>query len=119
MASHLRSIDHEIAQVEKNIADLTPRFEELRATDTQARQALQSLQAQQQSIHARQARLSRFSSKAERDEWLRTQINDLNANLTIRRNQVNHILISMEQRKIVTNMECFVASNLGRGKEDS
>ncbi|CDH49768.1 chromosome segregation protein [Lichtheimia corymbifera JMRC:FSU:9682] len=88
VASHLRSIDHEITQVEKNIADLTPRFEELRATDTQARQALRSLQAQQQNIHARQARLSRFSSKAERDEWLQTQINDLNANLTVRNNQL-------------------------------
>lgn len=95
MASHLRSIDHEIAQVEKNIADLTPRFEELRATDTQARQALRSLQAQQQNIHARQARLSRFSSKAERDEWLQTQINDLNANLTVRNNQVSHIHIDI------------------------
>ena len=91
MNSQLEAIDAEVVQVEQAIANMTPRVEELRVSDGELRHSIKQLLAKQQSIHAKQARLTRFANKSERDQWLQSEINDLQGNLTVRNNQVEKL----------------------------
>ncbi|KAI8148435.1 hypothetical protein BJV82DRAFT_265879 [Fennellomyces sp. T-0311] len=76
---------------------MAPRVEELRVSDGELRHGIKQLLAKQQSIHAKQARLTRFANKAERDQWLQSEINELQGNLTVRNNQIG--ILENEKRE--------------------
>ncbi|KAI9490283.1 chromosome segregation protein sudA [Zychaea mexicana] len=86
--AQLEAVANEMKQVEQAIADITPRVEQLIGQDGELRHGLKRLLVKQQNIHAKQARLTRFNSKAERDQWLQSEINEIQGNLTIRNNQI-------------------------------
>lgn len=52
---------------------------------------MRTLQAEQQHIYAKQARSSKFANKAERDNWLNAQIQDITNNLTVRQSQLTNL----------------------------
>ncbi|KAI9244206.1 RecF/RecN/SMC [Phascolomyces articulosus] len=88
LASQLVAIQNEMQQVEQMITQMSPKVDQLISTDGTLRHNLKQLLVKQQNIHAKQARLTRFGNKAERDQWLQHEINELQGNLTIRRNQI-------------------------------
>ncbi|KAI0115019.1 RecF/RecN/SMC protein [Daldinia grandis] len=74
-----------IAQREAELKKLTPDFEKAKQKEAEIKQALDSAEAGRQRLFTKQTRGSQFKSKAERDAWLRKEIDELNVTLSQQR----------------------------------
>ncbi|KAI9351904.1 RecF/RecN/SMC [Pilaira anomala] len=91
--TQLSQLDAEIATKQAEVDSILPQYNQLTESTQIMRNELRTLQAEQQHIYAKQARSSKFTTKADRDSWLTSQITDISQNLSIRQDQ----LTSLEQ----------------------
>ncbi|KAK9361460.1 RecF/RecN/SMC [Lipomyces starkeyi] len=73
----LENVLQEITAKESQLAELTPRFEHSLHAENEVRKALIDAEGQQQRLYAKQGRNAQFSSKADRDKWLKKEISDI------------------------------------------
>ncbi|KAK9490227.1 RecF/RecN/SMC [Lipomyces doorenjongii] len=73
----LENVLQEIKTKESQLAELTPRFEQSLHAETEVRKALIDAEGQQQRLYAKQGRNAQFSSKTDRDKWLKKEISDI------------------------------------------
>ncbi|KAK9485015.1 RecF/RecN/SMC [Lipomyces starkeyi] len=73
----LENVLQEIKAKESQLAELTPRFEHSLHAENEVRKALIDAEGQQQRLYAKQGRNAQFSSKADRDKWLKKEISDI------------------------------------------
>lgn len=82
--SDLESVLTQIATKESRLQTLTPDFDAALEQETQIKKRLlQSTEAQQR-LYAKQGRNAQFSTKADRDRWLRQEIADIKNTITQR-----------------------------------
>lgn len=78
----LESVQTEIAAKEKELSSIIPDYEKTKAEEDQVRRQLDNAEATRGRLFAKQNRGSRFKNRAERDAWLRKEIQDLEVTIS-------------------------------------
>lgn len=81
----MRDVEKLIAQREKELASIMPTYDTNKAAELDANRKLTEADGQRQRLFAKQGRQAAYTSKAERDNWLSAQINDVNMALSKRK----------------------------------
>ncbi|KAL2752471.1 hypothetical protein ACRALDRAFT_2113386 [Sodiomyces alcalophilus JCM 7366] len=79
--AQLAAVRGEIAEKERELTETAPLLAERKKTEAEVRQQLDQAEAARARLYAKQARGSQFRTKAERDEWLRQEIEELRSTL--------------------------------------
>lgn len=74
LEGELVEIEAQIVQKEATLAALLPQWETHRASETDQRQALDEANGKLAALYAKQGRLERFRTRAERDQFLHSEI---------------------------------------------
>lgn len=77
----LRDVKQEIATKEAELAKILPDYKKRKAKETEVKQNLDNAEASRTRLYSKQGRSTQFKTKAERDKWLRKEIEDLNTAL--------------------------------------
>ncbi|KAK4252095.1 RecF/RecN/SMC [Corynascus novoguineensis] len=83
--AELHDVRRRIKAVEADIAQITPEYEERKAEETQIRLQRDEAVAGKNRLLTKQTRSSQFKTKAERDNYLRQEINDATTSLGVQR----------------------------------
>ncbi|KAG4219630.1 hypothetical protein PC116_g31891, partial [Phytophthora cactorum] len=83
--AELEDVKTKIAEREAELKKLIPEFEKAKQKEAEIKQALDTAEAGRQRLFTKQTRGSQFKSKAERDAWLRKEIDELNVTLSQQR----------------------------------
>jgi structural maintenance of chromosome 3 (chondroitin sulfate proteoglycan 6) len=78
----LRTVQQSIQEREKELHQLLPQFNAQKKQEEAAKSLLDDAEAARQRLYAKQGRNARFRSKAERDNWLRNEMNDTYTSLS-------------------------------------
>ncbi|KAK8076464.1 hypothetical protein PG994_003736 [Apiospora phragmitis] len=71
-----------IASKEAELAKITPEYEKRKRKEAEIKQQLDAAEASRQRLFTKQSRSSQFKTKAERDAWLKKEIDELNITLS-------------------------------------
>lgn len=74
LEGELVEVEAQILQKEATLAALLPQWETHRASETEQRQALDEVNGKLAALYAKQGRLERFRTRAERDQFLHSEI---------------------------------------------
>lgn len=74
----LEVVRKDIASKESELEQIVPQYNLIKAKETDVKTNLDNSEAARQRLYAKQGRNVQFKSKAERDKWLRKEIDDLN-----------------------------------------
>ncbi|CAE7135950.1 unnamed protein product [Rhizoctonia solani] len=77
MQTELEAVETRAAQVEANLAEIRPEWDEVIEQEKEEKLLMGEAQTRLGALHAKQGRISRFSSRSERDNYLRTEIKGL------------------------------------------
>ena len=77
LQAELAQLESEIASKEAELERILPEWEALRASETQEKHRLADMQARLTALHSKRGRANRFRNKAERDAFLKQEINSL------------------------------------------
>ncbi|KAL6867913.1 putative chromosome segregation protein SudA [Trichoderma novae-zelandiae] len=102
-ASELASVQKEIKTKEKELAQLLPQYNQAKKEEDEARRQLDAVEASRSRLFAKQSRGSRFKNRAERDAWLKQEIQELN--LTISTQKANKLDADEEVTRIQSAIE--------------
>ncbi|KAL2141112.1 hypothetical protein VTI28DRAFT_2802 [Corynascus sepedonium] len=83
--AELHDVRRRIKAVEADIAQITPEYEERKAEETEIRLRRDEAVAGKNRLLTKQTRSSQFKTKAERDNYLRQEINDATTSLGVQR----------------------------------
>ncbi|KAK5109113.1 hypothetical protein LTR62_007475 [Meristemomyces frigidus] len=81
----LHSVQEQIAQRESELAKIIPLYNDKRAREHAIKQQVTGTEATINRLYAKQSRHSQFKTKRDRDQWLRSQIEDISNMLGTRR----------------------------------
>ncbi|KAI0902572.1 RecF/RecN/SMC protein, partial [Annulohypoxylon nitens] len=101
--AELEKVKTAIAQREAELKKLIPDFEKAKRKEAEIKQALDSAEAGRQRLFTKQTRGSQFKSKAERDAWLRKEIDDLN--VTLSQQRANRLEADEEVKSVQTAIQ--------------
>lgn len=73
----IKSLKETIASKQAQLAEITPRFDQLSQQEEQVRTQVSNLEAQQSLLYSKQGRNSQYATQAERDSWLQGQVANL------------------------------------------
>ncbi|KAJ3102423.1 Structural maintenance of chromosomes protein 3 [Phlyctochytrium planicorne] len=79
--SDLKRVERTIGQKEKELADVMPEFKATTTQELELRERVQAMEAEYQTLVDKQGRTKQFRTKAERDAFLRSELNSLNQTL--------------------------------------
>ncbi|TVY37859.1 Chromosome segregation protein [Lachnellula subtilissima] len=86
----LKSVKQEIAAKEAELKKILPEYKKRKDNETEVKQKLDAAEATQNRLYNKQGRTSQFKSKAERDKWLKSEIEELNTAMGVQRaNRLN------------------------------
>ncbi|EWC46967.1 chromosome segregation protein sudA [Drechslerella stenobrocha 248] len=97
----MNRLQSEIASHQKELEKLLPEYNARKADEAKVRNELDQARAIQNRLHAKQGRNANFSSKKERDTYLKGDIAQINANLTRRqtaRENLEKAITSVEEK---------------------
>ena len=77
----LKDVKHDIASKEAELAKIQPDFAKRKAKEVEVKKSLDAADGTRRRLYEKQGRSAQFKSKAERDKWLKSQIEDLNTTL--------------------------------------
>ena len=77
----LKAVKQEIATKEAELAKILPDYAKRKANEVEVKQSLDTTESARSRLYSKQGRSAQFKSKAERDKWLKDQIQDLNVTL--------------------------------------
>ncbi|OIW34031.1 RecF/RecN/SMC protein [Coniochaeta ligniaria NRRL 30616] len=80
--AQLKEVRRQIQAKEAELAKLIPEFEKRKAEEAKVKQQLDAAEAGRTRLFTKQTRSSQFRSKAERDAWLKKEIDELNLSLS-------------------------------------
>ena len=81
----LRDVQKEIKRGEAELARLLPLYNSKRDEERSIQQQMQEAEAIRQRLYAKQGRQDQFTSKKQRDDWLRKEIADVHSSLATRK----------------------------------
>lgn len=118
LESELANAEAQIVQKEETLAVLLPKWETHRAAEAEQRRALDDASGKLAALYAKQGRLQRFRTRAERDQFLRSELAALESHGTSLNDALN--TSSVELQTAVTLRDQLneqVADVVRRGEE--
>ena len=110
-ASELRAVKADIAEKEKELAKIIPDLTQRRAKEEEVKRNLDAAEASRVRLFNKQTRSTQFRSKAERDQWLQKEIEELELTLTNQQaSRVDADEEVMRVEKSISQMEKEVAT---------
>ncbi|KAI0371167.1 structural maintenance of chromosome protein 3 [Pilatotrama ljubarskyi] len=79
LEEELASVEAQIREKEKALAELTPEWDRVRALESEERRRLDEARARLDALYAKRGRLDKFRTKAQRDQYLRAEIAGMEA----------------------------------------
>lgn len=79
LEEELQSVEAQIREKERAIAELTPEWDRVRALESEERRRLDEARARLDALYAKRGRLDKFRTKAQRDQYLRAEIASMEA----------------------------------------
>jgi len=102
--AELNRVKAAISSKEAELKKLMPELEKRKRKEAEVRQALDTAEASRQRLFTKQTRGTQFRSKADRDNWLNKEMDDLNMTLSTQKatrldadEQVNNIQASIQE----------------------
>ncbi|KAG9246730.1 putative chromosome segregation protein sudA [Calycina marina] len=77
----LKDVKQEIASKEAELAEILPEFTKRKSKEADLKMELDAAEGSRRRLFEKQGRSAQFKSKAERDEWLKKEIQELNTTL--------------------------------------
>jgi structural maintenance of chromosome 3 (chondroitin sulfate proteoglycan 6) len=111
----LKSVKQEIAAKEAELKKILPEYKKRKDNETEVKQNLDVAEATQNRLYNKQGRTSQFKSKAERDKWLRGEIEELNTAMGVQK--ANRLNADEEVKSVqseIKNLEGEIAGLRGR-----
>ena len=106
----LKAVKQEITSKESELAKILPDYTKRKANEAEAKQSLDTAESARSRLYGKQGRSAQFKSKAERDKWLKDQIQDLN--VTLGEQKANRINADEEVKAVqseIQNLEGEIA----------
>lgn len=101
--TELQQVRAAIASKEAELAKITPEYESRRRKEAEIRQELDAAEASRQRLFTKQTRSSQFKNKAERDAWLKNEINELN--MTLSKQKANRLDAEEEVKAVQASIK--------------
>jgi structural maintenance of chromosome 3 (chondroitin sulfate proteoglycan 6) len=89
LESELTGVEAQIALKEASLAALLPRWETRRTAEAEQRRALDEANGKLAALYAKQGRLERFRTRAERDQFLRSELAALESHRAAQNDALN------------------------------
>ncbi|KAF9097342.1 Structural maintenance of chromosomes protein 3 [Mortierella sp. GBA35] len=83
----LAAIEQDIAVKEQELLQVVPEFQNREAEERLLREELEQADLQRQTLYSKQGRSGQFQSKAQRDDWIRKEMNDIQRSITVQATQ--------------------------------
>lgn len=99
----LSSVRKEIASKEAELAQLLPDFTNKKNSEAEVKRTLDEAEAGKHRLYAKQARSSQYKTKAERDQFLRGEIEELNT--SIGSQKANRIYTDEEVKNVQSELK--------------
>ncbi|CUA71675.1 Chromosome segregation protein sudA [Rhizoctonia solani] len=77
MQAELETVEARAAEIEASLTEIRPEWEAVIEQEREEKRLMDEAQTRLGALHAKQGRISRFSSRAERDNYLRAEIKGL------------------------------------------
>ncbi|KAK9780600.1 putative Structural maintenance of chromosomes protein [Seiridium cardinale] len=101
--AELSQVRKAVASKEAELAKITPEYEKRRRGEAEIKQELDTADASRQRLFTKQNRSSQFKNKAERDAYLKKEINDLN--LTLSQQKATRLDAEEEVRNVQSSIQ--------------
>ncbi|KAI0645362.1 structural maintenance of chromosome protein 3 [Trametes meyenii] len=79
LEAELATVEQQIEEKERAIAELTPNWDQVRGRESEERRRLDEARARLDALYAKRGRLDKFRTKTERDRYLRAEIASMQA----------------------------------------
>ncbi|TIB79692.1 hypothetical protein E3Q22_02348 [Wallemia mellicola] len=96
LTAELRELEQNIRTFESELEELTANWEEKVQKESELKRALDDTTVRLTALYAKQARASQFSSKEERDEYLKAEVKSLEGTIATRQQEVNNYTTEQE-----------------------
>ncbi|XP_072027015.1 structural maintenance of chromosomes protein 3-like isoform X1 [Amphiura filiformis] len=96
----LEKLDMAINAKQQELEDVMPRYEELKKQEEQSTQRLQACEQRRTELFAKQGRGNQFTTREDRDKWIRKELKSLNKSIKDKDEQ-----ISRQREDITTDMK--------------
>ncbi|KAJ3293346.1 Structural maintenance of chromosomes protein 3 [Borealophlyctis nickersoniae] len=91
LISELRNVDEAIGTKEHELRNILPSFEDAVVKERELKQKYEQADIARNSLYAKQGRHTRFRTQAERDKWLRKEIDGLRKDISTERTQIEQV----------------------------
>lgn len=99
----LKAVKADIANKEAELAKILPEYNKRKSKETEVKQQLDSAESERRRLYEKQGRSAQFKSKAERDNWLRNEITELNT--TLGEQKANRINADEEVKSVQSEIQ--------------
>jgi len=113
----LKAVKHEIASKEAELEKIIPDYNNRKAKEAEVKHSLDTSEAARRRLYEKQGRSAQFKSKAERDKFLRNEIEELNA--TLGEQKANRINATEEVKALKSNIKKLEAEVDGLREQHS
>ncbi|KAJ8025935.1 Structural maintenance of chromosomes protein 3 [Holothuria leucospilota] len=97
----LEKVDAEISAKQQELEQIMPRYEELQKQEENCNQRLQQCEQRRAELFAKQGRGNQFTTREERDKWIKKELKSLQKSIKDKDEQINrlHEDITSDMRK--------------------
>ncbi|XP_013173489.1 PREDICTED: structural maintenance of chromosomes protein 3 [Papilio xuthus] len=89
--AELERLRQQIAEKERELEELKPKYEEMKAREEECTRALALNQQKRQELYAKQGRGTQFTSKQDRDRWIEKELKSLNKQIKDKKDHENKL----------------------------
>eukprot|EP01102_Stenamoeba_stenopodia_P022756 TRINITY_DN9604_c0_g1_i1.p1 TRINITY_DN9604_c0_g1~~TRINITY_DN9604_c0_g1_i1.p1 ORF type:complete len:1215 (-),score=383.83 TRINITY_DN9604_c0_g1_i1:174-3818(-) len=89
--NELKEIDRQIQNKTKELEDILPLFRDAQEDEKKLRTSIAEKERRINELYTKQGRGSRFSSKAERNKWIKSELQDLKRSIDAKATQVKNL----------------------------
>ncbi|XP_053407291.1 structural maintenance of chromosomes protein 3-like [Mercenaria mercenaria] len=87
----LRKVNEKIAKTQTSLENITPQYESLRDREEECTQQLQAAEQRRKELYAKQGRGNQFTSREDRDTWIKNELKSLNKAIKDKEEQIRKL----------------------------
>lgn len=87
-----------IRKHEEKLEELKPKLLDLQDKEAQIKAQLSDLTTRQRALYSKQSRFAKFTTKKQRDDWLKNEIDQLNDEITSKTSQINQVNLTIQSQ---------------------
>lgn len=95
----LEKLEKEIVAKQRELDDILPRYQQVKDTEEQCNARLKACEQRKTELYAKQGRGNQFSSKEQRDVWIKKEIKSLSSSITAKERQIHQLSSDISQLK--------------------